>query len=68
LRIKRALGIWGIGFVLSLLILTPVYSTVGIGFKKLQFQFSAFLFLIGVPERAFTWALGATVVDLRLAK
>jgi hypothetical protein len=44
-RIKHAIGIWIIGFVLSLLILTPVYSSVGIGFKNLEFQLVAFLFL-----------------------
>jgi hypothetical protein len=46
-RIRRAMGIWVISFVLSLLILTPVYSSVGIGFKNFEFQLVAFLFLTG---------------------
>jgi hypothetical protein len=46
-RIKHAVGIWLISFVLSLLILTPVYSSVGIGFKNFEFQLVAFLFLTG---------------------
>jgi hypothetical protein len=44
-RIKRALGIWVVSFVISLLVLTPVYSSVGIGFKNVEFQLAIFLFL-----------------------
>jgi hypothetical protein len=46
-RIRHAMGIWIISFVLSLLIVTPVYSSVGIGFKNFEFQLVAFLFLTG---------------------
>jgi hypothetical protein len=46
-RIRRAIGIWIISFVISLLVLTPIYSSVGIGFKNLEFQLPAFLFLTG---------------------
>jgi hypothetical protein len=45
LRIRRAMGIWIISFVISLLILTPIYSSIGIGFKNFEFQMVAFLFL-----------------------